>query len=297
MPFSWDDLRFFLAVARAGRLTLAAQRLGVDHATVSRRVQALEAALKATFFNRSPKGYALTPHGERLLEIAEAMETAALTAQSDVSNANLSLSGAVRIGAPDGFGTFFLASRLAQFCETYPDLDVQLVAMPRSFSLSKREADIAISLTRPEQGRVYARKLTDYSLSLYASKTYLARHSTIANAADLRNHRIIGYIQDLIFTPELDYLRHLGKGLKAQITSTNLVAQRNATLAAAGLCILPDFMVNEDSRLSRVLPDEMRLTRSFWLVVHAEMRELARIRAIIDYINQQVKLSRHIFMP
>ena len=118
--FDWDDLRFFLAVARAGRLTVAARRLGADHATVSRRISALESALKAKLFERRPQGYALTEHGERLLAKAETMETQALAVSSEIGGADLALSGIVRIGTPDGFGTMFLAPRTAAPCGAIP---------------------------------------------------------------------------------------------------------------------------------------------------------------------------------
>jgi DNA-binding transcriptional LysR family regulator len=143
--FDWDDLRFFLAVARAGRLTVAARQLEADHTTVSRRISALEQALKAQLFERKPQGYSLTEQGERLLGLAESMETQALAVASEVGGADLALSGTVRIGAPDGIGTYFLAPELGALAERHPDLTLQLVALPRTFSLSKREADIAPS--------------------------------------------------------------------------------------------------------------------------------------------------------
>ncbi len=151
--FDWDDLRFFLAVARSGRLTLAARRLGADHATVSRRISSLETSLKAKLFERRPQGYTLTAHGERLLAKAESMETDALAIQSEIGGADMALSGVVRIGAPDGFGTIFLAPRLPRFAALSPALEVQLVAMPRLLSLSKREADVAITLAPPKEAR------------------------------------------------------------------------------------------------------------------------------------------------
>ena len=162
--FDWDDLRFFLAVARSGRLTAAARRLGADHATVSRRITSLEESLKAKLFERRPQGYTLTAHGERLLVRAENMETDALAIQSDIGGADMALAGTVRIGAPDGFGTVFLAPRLAKLAGVYPGLELQLIAMPRLLSLSKREADVAITLAPPKEGKVVARKLSDLSL-------------------------------------------------------------------------------------------------------------------------------------
>lgn len=295
--FDWDDLRFFLAVARAGRLTVAARRLGADHATVSRRITALEAALKAKLFERRPQGYALTEHGERLLAKAEAMETEALAASSEIGGADLALSGAVRIGAPDGFGTMFLGPRLARLAQTYPDLEVQLIAMPRLLSLSKREADIAISLAPPKEGKIVARKLTDYRLRLYASRDYVGRAAPVTKVEDLFDHVVVGYIDDMIFTPELDYLDEVAKGLRARVQSSNLIAQRNATLAGAGVCVLPDFLAANEPELVCILPDEVSLTRSFWLIVHADLKDVARVRAIVDFLVKETKMSRSLFMP
>ncbi|MDJ1160125.1 LysR family transcriptional regulator [Chelatococcus sp. SYSU_G07232] len=295
--FDWDDLRFFLAVARAGRLTVAARRLGADHATVSRRITALEDALKAKLFERRPQGYALTEHGERLLTKAETIESEALAAQSEIGGADLALSGTVRIGAPDGFGTFFLAPRIGLLAERYPDLEIQLVAMPRLLSLSKREADIAISLNPPKEGKIVARKLCDYRLSLYATEGYLAHAPRLETADDLFDHQVIGYIDDLIFAPELDYLDEVAKGLRARVQSSNIVAQMNAAVAGAGICVLPDFMAAGDARLMPVLREQVSLVRSFWLIVHADLRDVARVRATVDFLVREAKSARHILMP
>jgi DNA-binding transcriptional LysR family regulator len=295
--FDWDDLRFFLAVARAGRLTVAARRLGADHATVSRRISALEAALKAKLFERRPQGYALTAHGERLFGKAETMETQALAVSSEIGGADLALSGTVRIGAPGGFGTLFLAPRVAALASLYPDLEIQLIAMPRLLSLSKREADIAISLAPPKEGRIVARKLTDYRLGLYAAASYLDRHPAVAAAADLHAHEMIGYIDDLIFTPELDYLDEVSKGLRPRLQSSNLLAQMQAARAGAGICVLPHFMAAGDPALVPVLPEAVAIVRSFYLIVHADLRDVARIRASMDFLVREVKAARALFMP
>ncbi|NOP88728.1 LysR family transcriptional regulator, partial [Klebsiella pneumoniae] len=143
------------------------------------------------------------------------------------------------IGAPDGFGSHFLASRLVKFTERYPDLDLQLVATARLFSLSKREADIAISLTMPKEGRIVGRKLLDYTLGLYAAPAYLAQAPVIAARADLPRHRFVGYIEELLFTPELDYLPQVSPKISAKFRSANLIAQLNATIAGFGIAVLP----------------------------------------------------------
>ncbi|HEV2559486.1 MAG TPA: LysR family transcriptional regulator [Microvirga sp.] len=295
--FDWDDLRFFLAVARAGRLTVAARRLGADHATVSRRISALEDALQAKLFERRPQGYALTAHGERLLSKAESMETQALAVSSEIGGADLALSGTVRIGTPDGFGTLFLAPRTASFAARYPDLEIQLIAMPRLLSLSKREADVAVSLAPPKEGKIVARKLTDYRLGLYAAASYLERHPAVAAPDDLHRQEMIGYIDDLIFTPELDYLDEVSKGLRPRLQSSNLVAQMQATVAGAGICILPHFAAALDPRLVPVLPEAVAIVRSFYLIVHADLKDVARIRATMDFLVREVRAARSLFMP
>lgn len=294
--FNWNDLRFFLAVARAGTLTTAAQRLRADHTTVSRRITALEDALRVTLFERRPSGFTLTPQGERLKQTAEVMESAALLAQGMVADGDLSLAGAVRIGAPDGFGSCFLAPRIGALCERHPELEVQLVAMPRVFSLSKREADIAISLSRPQEGRLYARKLTDYRLGLYGTAAYLDARPPIRSRADLRGHSFIGYIDDLIFAPELDYVETIGE-VAPRIKSSSLVAQLKATLAGAGLCMLPAFIAAGEPDLVQVLPEEVTITRSFWLIVHEDLRSLARISMTADYIADLVRREQALFLP
>jgi DNA-binding transcriptional LysR family regulator len=295
--FDWDDLRFFLAVARAGRLTVAARRLGADHATVSRRISALEGALKAKLFERRPQGYALTEHGERLLAKAETMETQALAVSSEIGGADLALSGTIRIGTPDGFGTMFLAPRMSTLAGQYPDLEIQIVAMPRLLSLSKREADVAISLAPPKEGKIVARKLTDYKLALYATGDYLARHPAVTAPEHLHAHEMIGYIDDLIFTPELDYLDEVSKGLRPRLQSSNLVAQFQATLTGAGICVLPNFMAALDPRLLPVLPEQVSIVRSFWLIVHSDLKDVARIRATMDFLVREVKAARSLFIP
>ena len=294
--FDWDDLRFFLAGARAGRLTAAARRLGADHATVSRRITSLEEALKAKLFERRPQGYTLTAHGERLLAKAESMETEALAIQSDIGGADMALAGTVRIGAPDGFGTAFLAPRLASFAAAYPGLEIQLIAMPRLLSLSKREADVAITLAPPKEGKVVARKLADYRLGLYAAPGYLAQMPPVTTPEDLFGHRIIGYIDDLIFSPELDYLDEVAKGLRAHLQSSSVIAQMNAVVAGAGIGVIHHFMAEGDPRLVPVLPQTVQITRSFWLLVHADLKDGARVRAIGDFIVREAKAARALLM-
>jgi DNA-binding transcriptional LysR family regulator len=293
--FDWNDLRGFLAVARSGRLTGAAARLGLDHTTLSRRIAGLEAALKAKLFDRSPSGYTLTDQGERLLPVAEEMERLAVGAGELVGGTAASVEGTVRIGSPEGFGSYFLAPRIASLRDLYPDLKVQLVAASAVFSLSKRDADVVISVSRPPTGRLTVSKLVDYDLGLYAAPAYLARHEQIDRADALGGHRFVSYIGDLLHFPELDVLQHVAPQGSTSLESTNLVAQLKATLAGAGLCVLPGFLAREEAGLVRVLAGEINLTRSLWLTVHQDSSELARIKAVTRFIKDQVDASRELF--
>ncbi|MCB1524314.1 MAG: LysR family transcriptional regulator, partial [Rhodoblastus sp.] len=162
----WDNARIFLAVARTGQMLGAARKLGLDHATVSRRIATLETALGVKLIERRTNGCALTATGETFLASAEKIETEMLRAQAALSGADVAVSGNVRVGAPDGFGTFVLARHLSALMDEHPGLNVQLVPLPRAFSLAKREADIAVTIDRPVEGRLTVKKLTDYSLSL-----------------------------------------------------------------------------------------------------------------------------------
>jgi DNA-binding transcriptional LysR family regulator len=293
--FDWNDLRFFLAVARAGRLTAAARHLEADHTTVSRRISALETALKAKLFERKPQGYSLTEQGERLLAHAENMESQALAVASEVGGADLALSGTVRIGAPDGIGTYFLASELGALAERHPDLTLQLVALPRTFSLSKREADIAITLEQPTEGRLVSRKLTDYRLRLYASKDYLKRHGPIADVADLAGKTLVTYVADLIYSPVLDYFSGLEKLTPRRFECASVVAQMEAVRAGVGIGILHDYALGHFPELQVVLPD-ISYMRSYWLVTHADVRSLRRVEEVYSFILSRVRANRGLFV-
>ena len=294
--FDWNALKSFLAVARAGRLTAAAGRLGADHTTVGRRIDALELALGARLFWRSPNGYALTAQGERLLATAEGVESLALKARGEVGGDATGVRGAVRIGAPEGFGSYFLARHMAALGARHPDLEVQLVAMPAILSLSKREADLAVTLKCPPKGRLVARKLTDYRLRLYGTRAYLDARAPIAVQADLAGHRFIGYIEDLLYAEELDYLEVLGAEIEVGLKSSNLIAQLQATLTGGGLCILPDFIGAAEPGLVPVLGDAVTLTRTFWLVTHPDLASLARVQAVSSFVVEAVKAAKGLFM-
>lgn len=290
--FDWNDLKSFLAVARSGRLTVAAARLRVDHSTLSRRIAGLEQDLKARLFDRSPTGYMLTEQGSSLLAIAEDVERLTIGAGDMVGGTAANVAGTVRIGSPEGFGSYFLAPRIAALKDMYPQLIIQLVAASAVFSLARRDADIVISVSRPPAGRLTVSKLIDYDLALYAAPAYLDTRELIATSNDLAGHRFVSYIGDLLTFPELDVLQHVAPDGATSLESSNLVAQLRATLAGAGLCVLPAFLAEGEAGLVRVLSREVCLTRSLWLTVHQDLAGLGRVKAVVRFIREQVAASK-----
>jgi len=291
---NWDDLRYFVVVARTNQFLAAARQLRVNHATVARRISALEETLGTKLFVRRTTGCDLTSEGEALLHRMETVEMSIAAARTELGGTDAVLAGTVRIGAPDGFGVAFLAPRLGKFRELYPELKLQLVPVPRSFSLSKREADIAITTARPTEGRLIARKLVDYRLSLYASRSYIARHGAPHVASELKAHTLIGYVEDLIFTQSLNFAREIWKDWEADIAISTAVGQTEAVRGGAGIGILHDFIARQIDDLVPVLP-ELFIERSYWMVVHEDYHALTRVTAVADFICQQVAADRQIF--
>ena len=269
----WDDLRIFLAVARTESLSAAGRGLRIDPATVGRRMARLEEAMGVRLFVKGPQGYALTSEGERLVSHAVRAEMAMEGAAEALSGPD-GLTGQIRIGAPDGCANYLLPQVLARICDANPGLEVHIVALPRVFNLSKREADMAIAVSRPEAGRLTVQKLSDYRLHLAASRTYLAAHPVQAD--DLAAHRFVGYIPDMIFDKELDYLAAIGVTGVA-LASNSVSVQLNWLRHGAGLGVVHDFALPAAPELVRVIPDRVSLTRAFWLIRHADDGRVERL--------------------
>ncbi|MCO6391091.1 LysR family transcriptional regulator [Aliihoeflea aestuarii] len=291
---NWDDMRVFLAVARSGQILGAGKRLGLNHATVSRRMVALEAALGAKLLNRLTTGCELTPEGERFFQVAERMEADMIAARSEIADEGASLTGTVRIGAPDGFGVAWLAGRLPEFSAAHPDLDLQLVPVPRSFSLSRHEADIAITVDRPTEGRLVAVKLVDYTLALYTSRDYAASHGMPETTDDLPGHRLVGYVPDLIVSPSLDYARQFHPQWEARFSVSSALGQVEAVRAGAGIGILHSFIARRHEDLVQIETIKP-IRRAYWLVYHESVRPVRRIQAVAAHIARAVEKDRALF--
>ncbi|WP_340266081.1 LysR family transcriptional regulator [Sphingobium mellinum] len=288
----WNDFRFFLAVARAGTLSNAAKALGVDNATVGRRISSLEASLGAQLFDRSPQGYRLTALGEALTSSAERVEVSVMGAKARVDDLQNSTTGSLRIGATDAFGTYFMAPRLAKLKLELPGMHIDLVALTGILSLSKREADIAIGIARPDQGRLFSRKLTMFRLGLYASYDYLASHPEISTVEDLTAHPVINWVSSLMYDPSLNYISEVNPRIVPQYGCSNLVTQMKATVGGAGVCALPHYLARSEPTLRPILADTVEIELPYYLTVHADLHELSHIRKAIDFIVSEVDQFR-----
>lgn len=293
---NWDNLRLFLAVVRAQSAQEAARQLGVDHSTVTRRLHRLEKELGTRLFERTPAGHRLTTAGHRLLEHVERMESTVALVGEDVGGDSHTLTGHVRLGATEGFGSFFLAPHLSHFCDRHPAIEVELLIVPRFINLSQREADLAVNIERPQSTGQVCSKLTDYRLRLYASAEYLARHAPIRHLDDLRAHRLFGYVEELAFSAELRYLTSIAPHAPTPLRSTSIVAQYNAVREGRGLAVLPCFLAAQSDGLVPVLDDAVDLLRTFWIAAPGDRRELARVRALWDYLREVAERNQPLLM-
>ena len=286
---NWDDLRIFLMLARAGSIAEAARRLEIDPTTVARRLARLSGDLQSTLFEASGKGIALTEHGRKLLSYAEGAEQALVDARTELTGEQTVFAGTIRVSVAEGFAAWIISRNLAEFHRRHPAIRIELVATNGFLNPSKREADLAIMLSRPTAGPLKVRKLVDYQLGVYAERAYLAASAPIDSVDDLRGHPLIGYIPDFIYADELRYLDEVGPGLEPALASSSINVQHSLIASGAGVGILPCFIGQQDARLTRVLADSVAIRRSFWLVVHRDMRKLARVDAFIGWLEEVVR--------
>lgn len=291
----WDDLRLFLAIARAGTLVGAGRLLDLDHTTLSRRLSGLEERLSIKLFERAGRRLKINAAGQQLRKTAEKLESNLFADLAAMRTAMSSRSGVVRIGAPEGLGIGYLARKIGGIAERYPDITIELVALPQRYSLAAREADIVITLDRPTSGNQVVRRLTDYKLGFFASRDYLREFGVPERVEDLQHHRLCGYIQSLLHTRELDYLRFGSVELTAQLCSTSVIAQRDVVASGSAVGILPNFIAAEMPDVLVPIVDHEHLTRRYWLTIHEDFRDIVRIKLISREIFKNVKQDKSLF--
>ena len=285
--FNWDDMQFFLALARDGQLTGAARQLGSSHVTVARRIGRLETSLRQRLFERSARGYELTASGRRLVDAAERMDEASEGINTGQA-AGSGLAGSFRMAVPEGFSSFFAERMLAAFLERFPTISLELITMTQVLSLSRREADLTVTLDPVAKGAYRSEHLADYVLRIYGAREYLATHPRIKSREDLCDHRFFGYIEETLFTPSLDYLSEIHAALRPTFKSSSIFNQLAATRQKLGLCVLPCYMAQDMADLVPVLGNEVCLRRSYWLTCHADTRQMRRERAIMAFMTDEI---------
>ncbi len=267
----WGKLQNFIAVVRAGSLERAARALSVDATTVGRQLRALERDMQTTLFERSREGMVPTADGRQLLSVAEEMERAAAGLETRHASGS-PVTGVVRVSTTEGFGTRFVAPRIADFSGRYPGVTLDLFASSGFLNPSRREADVAILLAQPRKGPLRTRRLTDYTLGLYAPAG--ADHTALP---------LISYIPDFLYAPELDYLSDVAPNRAPQLRSSSIAAQAQMIAGGAGVGVLPCFLADPDPAMVRIRP-EVAIRRTFWLAVHQEIAAIPRVRAFVDWI-------------
>lgn len=278
----WSDLRVFLLVAEQGSAKAAAQ-LDMDVTTVRRRVAALEKNLGSALLVRSGRTFRLTAEGERVRAVAARMAVLGSELSRSATDGARELEGVVRISTMEGFGSAYLAPRLAPFLSLHPRLSVQLVTAPHIVNLAEREADLSINMVRPRAGRLVVRRLAQFGVGLYGSGIYLDAHGVPADVPALAGHRFVTYVDELVAVSPVRWLPGTVTPGQCRLTSTSLMAQLAAVESGAGLAMLPHFLTHQ-RHLVRVMPEAVNPTRDWWLVVHQDLQNVPRIRAAIDFI-------------
>lgn len=294
---NWDDIKIFLEVARSERLSEAAKRLSIDASTISRRLHKLEENLKSKLFERTIDGHILTFEGQRLLRSACKMEQDANNALNDIINSNQPNAGCVRIGVTEAFGNFFIASNLLNLQQNFADIQIDLLQFSRFVKISRNEADIAIAVERPKSTSMIVAKLCDYKLQLYAHPDYVKQVKLPIKLNNLSQHNWVSYVDNLLFTDQLDYLKDINNQVRASFRSTSVVSQYSAIKSGLGIGILPCFLASQDNSLIKLFSDDIEIVRSFYLVTHPESKRLSHVATVWEYLKVLVQKKAHLLMP
>ncbi|MFJ2837309.1 LysR family transcriptional regulator [Nocardia sp. NPDC087230] len=287
---SADDLLVLLAVGRSGRYVTAAEELGINHTTISRRIAALERAVGGRVLTRVTGGWELTDLGRSALAAAETIETAVRSLGS--AGGARELEGVVRLSATDGFSAYLAAPAAARVQRTHPRVAVDIIATTRRASTQRSGLDIEVVVGQPQVHRAEAIRLGDYSLGLYAARDYLAEHGTPAAVEDLRHYPLIYFIESILQVDDLDLATRFAPDMRRSVSSTNVFVHVEATRAAAGIGLLPCFMADRHDDLVRVLGPQVRVQLTYWLVTRRETLRRPEVAAVVDALRATVEERR-----
>jgi DNA-binding transcriptional LysR family regulator len=290
----WDDLRFVLAIARERGLAGAARLLRVNHSTVFRRLNALEAGLGVQVFERLQTGYQPTEAGVRLIGAAERIEAEVLALERDLTGRDARLSGRVRVTCSETLAYRLLTAELARFAELHPGIAVELVIDNRQLDLSRREADVALRATRPVQRELFGRKLATMGWAVYGSLDHLDRHGTPMSVADLRRLRVVGWGETALPVRAAEWLDETVPPEAVVYRTGSLINQLMAVKAGIGLAALPCYLADPEPDLRRVLGPLPELARELWLITHEDLKATARIRAFMEVVGEGLRARKEL---
>lgn len=283
----WEDVRFFVALARHGSLSATARAVTVNHATVARRLAALEQALGTKLFKRRPSGYELTAAGRRALEAADAMESAA-TALSRLESEK-ALTGLVRISATPSLAETFLIPRLVALQQQHPMLDLEVSAERRPVSLQRHQSDVALRLGRPERGELMVRRIANLAYRFYANPAW--RDRVREGAAPC----FIGFDEGGAHFPESTWLARRFGNARLSFRCNDYIGQIAAARAGYGIAVLPHFLAAGDPALVKVRLSEMPPARELWLLTRHDAAKTPRIRVVTDFLLDLIRRERPLF--
>jgi DNA-binding transcriptional LysR family regulator len=283
----WEDVRFFAALARHGSLSGAARALAVNHATVARRLAALEEALRIKLFNRRPAGYELTAAGRSVLESADAMESAA--AALSRLEPESALTGLVRITATPSLAEAFLIPRLATLQQQHPALDLEIMAERRPISLQRHQSDIALRLGRPERGELLARRVARVAYRFYAAPAWRDRLKEGTAPC------FVGFDEAGAQFPEALWLARRFRNARLAVRCNNQIGQIAAARAGCGIAMLPRFLAAGDPALVEVRLSDTPPDRELWLLTRRDVQKSPRIRVVAEFVLDLVRRDRLLF--
>jgi len=288
MDLLWDDIRVFLAIASERTLSAAARRLRLDQSTVGRRLAALEAATSTRLFDRTPDGYLLTAAGEAVLPDTREIEAAAISVERKLIGRDARLAGRVQLATSDSFAAWFLVPRLKALREAHPGISVELITGNPPVNLARREADVSLRFSRPEQPHVVARQLGQAAWALFGADSYVERLGLPRLRSQLDGHDLIAFGDQLRGTVGARWLSENGARGHVVLRSDSLLSQAAAVAAGLGICPLPCLFGDTQPHLRR-LPPGIVGHHDIWLVVHPDVRTSARVRLVMDYLTALIQ--------
>lgn len=286
--YDWNDIVYFLEVARQRSLVRVGERLKVDHTTVSRRIRELEKSLNCTLFNRSKSGFTLTEIGLRLLKHAEGMEHQANSISEEVGTSDPTASGVVRIASLEGIGSLYLTRCIGAFNKQYPAIQIELITDSRILDLSRREADVFISFFRPRGRRLSTKKIGEFKVSLYAAESYFEDRVPPRTLKELEQHAFVDFIDEHVHIRENLWLSDILRPANIVFRSTSLLAQFMSASDGHCIAMLPTFVAANNDKLLPVMP-ELYTTRDIWISVHEDLLHVSRIRAVVKLLEQRIE--------